>query len=83
MQLWGTREQQLIFLNSLGEARPARRATTRRTHRSRWLNPRRSLWHEERLLARERPRALSASDDAHAGASRLRRRVTRDARKGR
>jgi hypothetical protein len=48
MQLWGTREQQLIFLNSLGEARPARRATTRRTHRSRWLNPRRSLWHEER-----------------------------------
>jgi hypothetical protein len=23
MQLWGTREQQLIFLNSLGGARPA------------------------------------------------------------
>jgi hypothetical protein len=59
---------------SLGEARPsARRATARRTHRPRWLSPRRYLWREERLPASESRRALSASGDALAGAFRLRR----------
>jgi transcriptional regulator with XRE-family HTH domain len=61
----------------------ARRAAARRTRRLRWLNPRRSLWHEERLPASGSLQALSASDDAHAGASRLRRPVTRDARRDR
>jgi hypothetical protein len=61
----------------------ARRATARRTCRLRWLTPRRSLWHEKRLPASGSLQALSASGDAHAGASRLRRPVTRDARRGR
>ena len=43
----------------------------------------RSLRHEERRPASESRRALSAPDDDHAGASRPRRPVTRDARRGR
>ena len=40
-------------------------------------------WHEERLPASESLWALSACGDAHAGASRLPRPVTKDARRGR